>query len=236
LILVALLMQAAGPDVELARLMHGGFSRHKLLHPLRRYNMKKLVVLLMVSLMATSAFAVIDPDPDMVGVYFEPAANTNGFAATVNVPFHAYVVLTRPTSNVNGFEGSYRVVPQPGMEALMFRLGQALPAGAVDLGTSTNFLAGNFFYGLAAPITASEAVVLVDWTFMLLAAQTVEIFLGPSPTPSIPNGLPAYEAGGFIKSLGLSTGGVDIPVARVNGMGPVAIENESFGNVKALFR
>ncbi len=41
--------------------------------------MKTLVVLLMVSLMATSAFAVVDEDPDMIGVYFDANADLNEF-------------------------------------------------------------------------------------------------------------------------------------------------------------
>ena len=39
--------------------------------------MKKLVVLLLASLVATSAFAVIDPDPNMMGVYFDRNADQN---------------------------------------------------------------------------------------------------------------------------------------------------------------
>lgn len=49
--------------------------------------MKKLVVLLLVSLMATSAFAVVDPDPDMIGVYFDATADNNCTTAAANVPF-----------------------------------------------------------------------------------------------------------------------------------------------------
>ncbi len=71
---------------------------------------------------------------------------------------------------------------------------------------------------------------------MLLSPMTVEIFLGPSNVQSIDDGLPAYEIGGSILPLGLSTSGANVPVAVVNGAGPVAVEEASFGSVKSLFR
>ena len=56
--------------------------------------MKKLVVLLLVSLMAASAFAVTDPDPNMIGVYFDTDANDNCMIVGPSTPFNAYVILT----------------------------------------------------------------------------------------------------------------------------------------------
>ena len=39
--------------------------------------MKKLVLMLMASLLvASSAFAVVDPDPNMLGIYFDESAPT----------------------------------------------------------------------------------------------------------------------------------------------------------------
>ena len=200
--------------------------------------MKKLVVLLMVSLMATSAFAVVDPDTDMLGVYFDTAADQNCIDAAANVPFFAYVTITNPSSaEVHGLEFGYSIVSSAG-PGLMFRLANNLPAGAVDLGTNTDLFAGDYVVGLANPLPGTPAVQFVTWQFLLLAPQSVEIFLGPSSVPSLDDGMPAYEIGGAIQSLGLATGGVDVPVATVNGGAncPVATEETSFGSVKSLFR
>lgn len=198
--------------------------------------MKKLVVLLLVSLMASSAFAVIDPDTDMLGVYFDMTADMNSMDAVANVPIFAYVTITNPSAaEVHGIEFGYQLVSSAG-PGLMFRLANTLPSGAVDLGTSTDLTLGDYVVGLASPLPASEAVQFVTWQFLLLVPQTVEIYLGPSTIQSIDDGLPAYEIGGAIQSLGLATGGVDTPVARINGLGPVAVEDASFGSVKSLFR
>jgi len=200
--------------------------------------MKKLVVLLLVSLMATSAFAQIDPDTDMLGVYFDMGAMENCFTIGPSVPFFAYVTITNPSAlEVHGLEFGYNLVSN-GAPGTMFRLLNSLPAGAVDLGTSTDLMAGDYVVGLANPLPATSAVQFVTWQFMLLAPQSVEIFLGPSTVESIDDGLPAYEIGGAIQSLGLSTGwpSAGVPVATVNGDCPVAIESASFGSVKSLFR
>ena len=199
--------------------------------------MKKLVVLLMVSLMATSAFAVVDEDPDMLGVYFDLNADQNAINVGASTPFFAYVMITNPSSvEVHGLEFGYDVVPPAGLEGMMFRLLNSLPAGAVDLGTSTNLLSGDYVVGLAQPLIGEPATTFITWQFMLLTPMSVDIYLGPSSVQSIEDGLPAYEIGGTILPLGLSTGGVNTPVAVVNGVGPVAVEEASFGSVKSLFR
>ncbi len=199
--------------------------------------MKKLVVLLLVSLMATSAFAVIDLDTDMLGVYFDMTADNNCTTAGTD-PFFAYVTITNPSATeVHGIEFGYNLVSSVG-PGQMFRLANNLPAGAVDLGTNTDLMLGDYVVGLASPLPATEAVQFVTWQFLLLVPQTVDIFLGPSTIQSIDDGLPAYEIGGSIQSLGLSTGwpSAGFPVATINGDCPVAVEDASFGSVKSLFR
>jgi hypothetical protein len=199
--------------------------------------MKKLVVLLLVSLMATTAFAQIDPDPDGIGVYFDMAATQVSYDATVNVPFFAYVCITNPTAaEVHGLEFGYQVNVPAGLDGLFFRLLQTVPAGAVDLGNSTNKLMGDFVVGLASPLPAAASVPFVTWQFMLLTPMSVEFYITGSTVPSLPGGEPAYEIGGSIRKLQQSTGGDGFPVATINGPAPVAVEETSFGSVKSLFR
>jgi hypothetical protein len=94
--------------------------------------MKKLVVLLLVSLMATTAFAQIDPDTDMLGVYFDMGATDNCLTIGPSVPFFAYVTITNPSApEVHGLEFGYNLV-STGAPGTMFRLLNSLPANAVD--------------------------------------------------------------------------------------------------------
>ena len=58
--------------------------------------MKKLLAVAVVMLMATSAFAVVDPDTNMIGVYFDESADTNTMTgATPYETFPIYVILTQ---------------------------------------------------------------------------------------------------------------------------------------------
>ena len=199
--------------------------------------MKKLVVLLLVSLMATSAFATLDPDPDGIGVYFDLNGEINETFVGVNVPFFAYVTITNPTAaEVHGLEFGYSIVTTPGFEGSFFRLANGLPAGAVDLGNSTSPGLGDYVVGLASPLPAAAAVPFVTWQFLMLADFTMDFYIGASTVPSLDPAVPAYEIGGSILPLQQSTGGASTAVATVNKFAPVATEESSFGSLKSLFR
>ena len=201
--------------------------------------MKKLVVLLIVSLMAVSAMATIDLDTNSIGVYFDQAAEVNALPVQANsVPFNVYVCITNPSeAEVHGLEFGYNIVVPAGMEGMLFRLANNLPAGSVDIGNNANILTGDYVTGLASPLAGSASVPFVSWTFMILVpGLTMDFYITESAIPSLPQGGPAYEAGGYIVGLGQSSGGPDAPCAMVNGGTPVAIENASFGAVKSLFR
>jgi len=204
--------------------------------------MKKLVVLLLVSLMATSAFAVIDPDPNMMGIYFDTNADNNCLTTPASVPFFAYLVLTNTTAPaINAYEcGIVNVVPA-GMEGMLFRLSSNIANGVVsgvDVGTNGP-LGGDYIVGLAgAGLPASPAVILHSWQYMLLASFPVEMYLGASSKPSIPGVYPVVQnaEGSILFQCGQSTGGPETPVATVNTDCVVGVEEASFGSVKSLFR
>jgi hypothetical protein len=196
--------------------------------------MKKLVVLLMVSLMAASAFATVDEDPDMLGVYFDLNANDNCGTFGPSVPFNVYFMITNVSAaNVFGVEFGYELV---GGTGLYFRLAEILPAGSLNVGTATNPAVGDYIVGFANPIPGSGAnATVVTWQLLLLAPTSIDIYLGSSFSESIPDGLPAMEIGGTIAPLGLSTG-IGNPAATINGDCVVATDDVSFGSVKSLFR
>jgi len=204
-------------------------------------DIKKSVVVLLACLVATSAYATIDPDLDMIGVYFDMNADINCIAENASVPFFAYVIITNPSAAlVYGVEFGYglRTVPA-GLDASIFRLAEILPVGALNVGNSDDKMIGDYIIGFAAPVPgAGQNILVVTWQYMLLAPMGLEFHLGPAVTESIPDGLPAYEIGGIILPLGVSTGhpNLGIPAATVNGDCAVATEDFSFGRVKSLFR
>lgn len=206
--------------------------------------MKKLVVLLLASLVATSAFAVIDPDPNMMGLYFDTNADSNCLPAQPSsVPFFAYLIVTNTTAPaLNAYELGYEVVVPAGMEGMLFRLADSIAGGAVsgvNVGDASQVLSGDYIVGLSAPLPATEAVVVHSMQYMLLAVMPVEWYIGASSAPSIPGDYPVVQnaEGSILMQVGQSTGGPDIPVATVNaGECVVSVEESSFGSVKSLFR
>ena len=203
--------------------------------------MKKLVVLLLASLVATSAFAVIDPDDNMMGIYFDLAADNNCITSPASVPFFCYIILTNTTAPaIDAYELGLRVVTPAGMETMMFRLNSTIANGVVngvDVGTN-DVLGGDYIVGLAAPLPAQPALVLHSLQYMLLAVMPLEFYLGASSAPSIPGDFPVVQnaEGSILMQVGQSTGGPDVPVATVNGDCVVGVEEASFGSVKSLFR
>jgi hypothetical protein len=202
--------------------------------------MKKLVVLLLATLVATSAFAVIDPDPDMVGIYFDTTADNNCFMTGPSVPFFAYFIATNPVPGaINAYEFGFNNAVPAGMEGMLFMLASNIGNGAdgVDVGTHDP-LGGDYIVGLAAPIATTEATVLHSWQYMLLAEIPVEMFIFQSSKPSIEGVYPVLQnsEGSVLYQAGQSTGGPDVPVATVNLDCVIGVEDASFGSVKSLFR
>ena len=204
--------------------------------------MKKVIILLLASLIATSAFAVIDPDPDMMGIYFDVNADINCIDVGPSIPFFTYLVLTNTTApSINAYElGKVNAVPA-GMETLIFRLSSNIAnnvVSGVDVGTN-DALGGDYIVGLAEPLPAQPALILHSWQYMLLAVMPVEMFIGASSAPSIPGDFPVVQnaEGSILMQVGQSTGGPGIPVATVNIVDcVVCVEEISFGSIKSLYR
>ncbi len=186
----------------------------------------------------STVLGVIDPDTDQVGVYFDLDGNTNAIEVEPGVPFNAYVLITRPSAPVHGYFFSYRLEVTPGSEDQVFRLANTLPAGDDNFSdcTSTDKMFGCYNVGLSSPLPVGDTVVAVGWQYMTLTFLAIDFYLGPVD-PSIYAGeSPAYEIGGGLSVLGISSGSADLPVARVNGLAPVGVQSVTFGSIKATFR
>lgn len=203
--------------------------------------MKTLLVLVLSCLMAFSASAVIDPDPDMLGIYFDLEADNNCITVAANTPFFAYLILTNSTAPaINAYEFGFMNCICAGNETLFFMLASNIAhnvVAGVDVGSHTA-LEGQYIVGLAEPIPTTVATLLHSWEFMLGAVLPVQMFIGPTTVPSLPGGLPVVQnaEGSILMTVGTSTGGPEIPVATMNTDCVVAAENVTWSDVKVLYR
>lgn len=202
--------------------------------------MTSLSVFLLLLILALPSFAVVDPDPDQIGVYFDENADITCIDMAPSTPFWVYVIITRPTSpEIHGVEFSFCPAVEPGYEGMVFRLNAMWAGGGIDITpVIIDLCSDGAIRGFVVPIVPQQDNALVlSLQYMLLAPMTLDFHLGPFPAPTFDNGLPAYKgAGDEIIPLGVSSGDPDLPVASVNGCNAVPVENANFGEVKALFR
>ncbi len=194
--------------------------------------MKKLVALLIVSLMATSAFAIHDDGTDSFGIYFD-AANSNNCLASAGLyqPFPIFLVLMNPASATNGFECTVTPTGTAAFFALSTTLGGS---GALDVDASAN----GFAVGAAAnyPVV-NGGLTLVTWSYMLTSPGALNFAITKASIPSMTGNLPVVTGDGVLRRCGIASGDVTLPVATINsGNCPVPAETSSFGSVKSLFR
>lgn len=196
--------------------------------------MKKLVVILACLAMANLAFAVADPDPDGIGIWFDMTADTNFIEVPANSMVPTYLIISNATAaSVGGWECT-----------IMWDATVAMVLGAWTYAGSALNIYGEpeFAVGLATPIPTSEATLLVQCTLFVLNAAGTMITVGPSPVPSTPDGVPLYVDGEDLNHLILlqnSTGyGPDGSInacASIN-QGPIsATEEATWGQVKSLW-
>ena len=211
--------------------------------------MKKLVVLLLVSLVATSAMAQIDPDPNSIGIYFDDGAMENCTTAVPFVPFMAYYCLTNTTVGQVGFyEFGYENIAT-GPE-FSFAFQQDFPANGLDesiVGATFDIGSGNAYLGdhivaMGLGFPGVPVTILHSKELILYQAQSVDMYLFESTQTSVPGRLPvvldiSLDPSEFF-TCNQSTGGWEFPVAQINPPGDcvVALEAASFGSVKSLFR
>ena len=222
--------------------------------------MKKFVVLLLVSLMATTAFAQIDPDNDQFGVYFNTLATTVSRTTAIGATASTvYLMLIRPTTQVQGFEIAYEITgwmegqaedPETGdmVEQGFYRSSQVIAGGSnVDLGNSTRGNVGSFAIGYAVPRPIVPIMTMVTWKFANAGFMGVDpglkFYLTGLKTLASPgaNGFPMINSGVSLRRAGVASGSLTLPCAETNtnltgGSTVVSEETSSFGSVKSLFR
>lgn len=183
-------------------------------------------------LLAAPASAQLDPDPDGLGVYFDPAATEVAAQIVVGETVPAYLVLTRPS--------------QPGTLALweasvgptsFNAMVHGTPIDAFNMAQNMPGSAGvAFACGMDEPYPALQPVtVLANLEILVLGEGPVGIVVG-----GVSYDFPYYRPDDFYHGpdteLFPSSGDASLPVAVINGAAPVGDETWSWGGVKALYR
>lgn len=192
--------------------------------------MKKLVVLMMAMLVAGSAFAVIDPDPDMMGVYFDLNADQ---AVLMDVgpyeTFDTYLMITNPTfENLYAFECGFSFEGPAVCTGMDFFNPQV-----INIGDNFNIICG---FGNPTPTTEATLLATHHWLYTGQDGSPISFYLtGAVPTSIQPGDLPVIVyTPQDMRTMGLSA--ADGLVAMVNGNDVVTTEDMSFDSVKSLYR
>ena len=191
--------------------------------------------LIITALAAPNAHAVVDPDPDGIGVYFDLNADITETMASPSLPFWTYVILTNPTrAEIYSISFSFNIVVPPGTENSIMRVSQVVDFICIEPAVF-HPLYGDVVCGGDVPIPGSPAVVLLSWMFMLTDTIPVDFYLGQSNMPDPAQQL-AYESESGWVPMHVSSGDPALPVAMINGTGVVSAEATTFGRLKALYR
>jgi len=220
--------------------------------------MKKLLfvvtTIFTLSLLMPGAGIAEPTHPNEVGLYLNPDGTGPTGTFVMGAPVDVYLVLTRPTDvdgngepyiSFYGFECLMTFDPVPDNDLLLLEV--VLPPGSLDIGRYKDINEGilefivGIDYNIPAPVI-NESVEMAKLTFMNLSSTITEVTLGPvQPNQSIPGEmafLGGHQPSGtdYILTTMYSMGGSpDAPVFVFNGEA-VAVETESFGSVKALYR
>ena len=188
--------------------------------------MKKLVVLLMLGLFVSSAFAAVDPDANSVGFYWDTDANTTELAALL--PYQSlYVVLVNPTfDGIKGLE--FGIDWDPTTNTCF---GFMMPAA-----DWTNYGNNNqVIIGIAAAYPTTVTTVM--GYFVMNATAPTYFTLRGLDSPSIEGDYPVVVDGNDeMYQIGCSV--LPGEVAATIGVTGVVVdaESETWGGVKSLYR
>jgi len=195
--------------------------------------MKKLVVLLMAALCATTAMAQIDTDANQIGVYFDEGATLVEGSGPIA---YAYVVLTNGTMpSVKSFDCKIWVDGDTeGMSWTRFD-GPTGPNTTIAYDATLQEYAVSYLE--PRPYTGTTMTLLTKLLYDMVGGQQLCFTVdAPVGNPDNPGYCTVYsEAGGDFTLCGSSANGGHS--ASFNGAcDVVATENASFSHLKALYR
>lgn len=187
---------------------------------------------------------------NQIGLYLSPdgpdGSGTSG-TSDIGVPVNVYLVMTRPVdvqngnapyNTINAFECQLNFNPAP--SGTLFKLADTLPPSSINVGDNYDINQGYLEYivgiDLNNPVVVvNDAAVLITFVFLYNSVGMTTVYLGPTSLPSIAGEMAFQSVQGELRPMYPASGSVNSPVFLFNGEA-VAVENESFGSVKALFR
>jgi hypothetical protein len=193
-------------------------------------------VFTLIAVMFAAGLAGYCPAQDIneVGLYVDEDAMVPFIDLTTIGMFDAFIVLKNPqtlagepVASIFGFEMllSYD-------SSLMFLASIVFPTDALNIGTPEEIICG---FGHPVLVGSDNLVTLAMVSFLYISDQQF-IYIGPVSVPSLPGEM-AYLGEDYLDLFPMypSSGSHEAPVFAVNGT-VVAVEKESWGNVKALYR
>jgi len=198
--------------------------------------------ILVLSVLTFSGVIAWPTDPNEVGLYM--TEDGTGETGTFEIGFpgvFVHLVLTRPTDTATGtpfdtiiaFECQLNFNPVGNL----FKLEDIYPTNAINVGENhlgLGYLEYIVVFGNDFPVT-DESVVLVTIHFVHSIPGVIEVTLGPTNAPNIPGQMAFSSVWGDLRVMHPISGSHDAPVFLFDGEA-VAVETESFGSVKALYR
>lgn len=193
--------------------------------------MKAMFVTALILVFATSALAVVDPQPNTLGIYLDTEAENycvEGLAEAMTV-WDCYLIITNPTfDSIQGFEAGFYFDGVAMIDNVILDNPDAVDTGGW----------GNHMVSYPAPVPTSEVtqlarIVISYWDFeygpAILRLQNASL-----PTADLDN-MVAIDGNGDPVLLRASfDNGSTI---RINaGCEPVVAESMTFDSVKSLYR
>jgi len=201
-------------------------------------------ILIMLMLLATCTAAhPVDPDPDGMGVYFNPEGSDYCIWVEDWVPgpgagpglVNAYLLVTRPDTpfpSIQAWEAQLSIVTNSYLQPVV-----TLTPGASDYDSDPEDYVVGCGGANAIPISG-DAVVIANIALEFLgfegSAYVAVSLAGVPDSQSFPDG-PGYAAEAGFLSPCHSIWGSWGPVAYINGDCPIATEDMTWGAVKSLY-
>lgn len=200
--------------------------------------MRRLLVLGLTLLMAGSAMAQVDPDPDGIGLFFDGAyTNRCGSAASGMLPL--YLVASNLSNGANGLAGWEAQVSFDGA-GVMFLNALLAGQGPINL-----YTAPEFQVGLGLPMEAAPNLLLATINYFVMAPTPAYFRIHPiAHAQSIPgeciyaDGIDVGDLRPFQHPQGVGPQGAwTLPAAILNApCDVVAVEDDTWGGVKGMFK
>lgn len=189
--------------------------------------MKKLALVLTLSILALTGSALAQEWADNAGVYFDPDGMQNCSSAQPLTPFPAYLVFTHvAAADINAWE--LKLIYDNVMQLNFAPRGSSVDIAMVD---------GEHIVGLAAPLpVAGGKVVVADLTLMVMNTSAASVSMDGVFFHSLPTRVPAAQGSGTAIFELRPSSAPGQPVMVINNGCAVDTETSSFGALKSLFR